>query len=154
MKTVTFWYHLQIRFDEPVTNHRFTVRSFPCTDERQEILMVRQELVPNHFLVEGVDSFGNRYVYGDAVAPHELFDVQVRGKARLGLCAWTEAKDIHQVGIYRTASSLTRSGEQLSRLGASLDFSSCQGNLQKAEVIMRAVAAQKQSVWVKVEEVT
>lgn len=141
MKTVAFWYHLQIRFSEPVTHHRFTVRSFPVSDGRQEILSVSQELLPNQFLENGTDSFGNLCVYGNAEEPHELFDVQVQGTARLGMQPWTAAREAHQVGVFRTQTPLTQTGPSLLRLSSTLDLAACRGNREKAEAIMHAVAA-------------
>ena len=53
METVDFRYHLLIEFDQPVTDHRFTVKCMPRSDARQTILSCRQDIYPEHSLCSG-----------------------------------------------------------------------------------------------------
>lgn len=139
MKIVAFDYHLKIEFSEPVTNHRFTVRSFPVTDERQEILEVEQRILPSAFLEQEIDSFGNLCVYGSAQEAHQLFDVEVSGKARVGLNPFTTSFKEYQVGVYRAPSSYTHMGPELDRLYKEIGLMRNESNLDKARRIMEAV---------------
>lgn len=139
MKTLEFQYHLQIAFSEPVFSHRFTVRGFPVTDERQKIVTASHSILPNEFLSEYRDSFGNRCVYGNARNNHTLFDVNVTGIAKTGLSACTAASPGYKVGIFKQPTSYTKTGENLNRFYKELPFSDTMSNLEKGHVIMEAV---------------
>ncbi len=139
MKIVKFDYHLQIKFSQPVTDHRFTVRCFPVSDERQEILEVSQEIFPNEFLEKGTDSFGNHCVYGNAQKEHEMFDVTLTGMAKTGLCFCTSARPGYQVGAFKQESAYTRMGAALKDFYGELPLQPSMGNLEKGKAIMEAV---------------
>lgn len=139
MKTLEFHYHLQIAFSEPVSSHRFTVRGFPVSDQRQKILTSSHSILPNEFLSEYQDSFGNRCVYGNAKNNHDLFDVQVDGIARTGLSACTAASPGYKVGIFKQPTSYTKMDEKLMQFYQSLSLKDSMSNLEKGSRIMEAV---------------
>ncbi|MGN0482170.1 MAG: transglutaminase domain-containing protein [Lachnospiraceae bacterium] len=139
MKEVTFDYHLKISFSQPVTNHRFTVRSFPVSDERQEILELHEKIFPNFFLEEGLDSFGNRCVYGSADEAHQLFEVEVKGKAKVGLSPYTQSLREYEAGVFRSPSKFTHMGPKLKELYDSIPIMRNECNLDKSRKIMEAV---------------
>lgn len=122
METVDFRYHLLIEFDQPVTDHRFTVKCMPRSDSRQTILSCRQDIYPEHSLCEGTDAFGNLCVFGHTVAPHEKFEVLVSGVAVLGLSPAVPAGDDVHLGLYRYPSAYTRPGPALTDFFQSLDL--------------------------------
>lgn len=139
MKLVTFEYHLRIQFSEPVHEHRFTVRCFPVSDERQEILSVERNITPNEFLETEEDSFGNQCVFGYAKERHSVFEVTVRGTAKLGMCAYTYAPMDYQVGLYKTPTRYTRMGPNLNQLYQEIVFEQDSTIREKAGKIMEAV---------------
>lgn len=139
MKTLEFHYHLQIKFSDAVSSHRFTVRGFPVTDERQKILTATHSILPNEFLSEYRDSFGNRCVYGNARSQHHLFDVKVNGIAKTGLSACTGASPGYKVGIFKQPTSYTKAGENLVRFFHDLPLRDSMDNLEKGRIIMEAV---------------
>ena len=55
MKNLHFRYAMRISFDSPVTNHRFTVKCIPQTDERQIIENLVVSVFPNQSLSQDRD---------------------------------------------------------------------------------------------------
>ena len=139
MRTVTFDYNLQIEFSEPVRNHRFTVCCFPISDNRQEIIEMNAQIEPNEFLVEGTDHFGNKYIYGNAENSHTLFGVMVTGKAKLGLCEYTDAGDEHRLGVYKAPSKYTHMGPELKKVYDLMNLADAYSNIEKSRIIMQTV---------------
>ena len=88
MKDLVFDYHMTIEFDQPVYDHRFTVKCIPEDTKRQEIRNLSVSVVPNQSLSEGRDSFGNRCIYGHCKMEHEALGVRVRGRVKTGLAGW------------------------------------------------------------------
>lgn len=65
MKKFQFRYEMQIEFSNVAQKHSFTLKCFPHSDERQEITDLQIELLPKVSYEQGVDSFGNVYIYGN-----------------------------------------------------------------------------------------
>lgn len=137
MKTVTFDYRLSISFSQPVTDHRFVVCSFPQSDERQEILDINRMIKPNEFLSEGRDSFGNKYVYGNAREEHTQFCVNVSGTALTGMSYRVKADERCRLGAFAQPSGHTRGGELVCSLFKSGEIDKISGNLEKSRRIMK-----------------
>ena len=55
MKQLHFEYDMTLAFDSLVEKHRFTLKCFPHTDERQEINNLHVEVFPNEFLCNAKD---------------------------------------------------------------------------------------------------
>lgn len=101
MKQLHFEYDMTLAFDSLVEKHRFTLKCFPHTDERQEINNLHVEVFPNEFLCNAKDSFGNSCVYGYAEGQHDHFSVSVTGYAKTGLAPYEAAEDIPQISMYK-----------------------------------------------------
>lgn len=113
MKSLRFRYFMELRFSEPVREHRFTLRCFPQSGRRQTIEDMNIKVVPEESLSQGRDSFGNLCVYGYVVQPHQRFSVEVTGTARTGLAPGEEAGPLHQVSRFQYYTELTRPGPTL-----------------------------------------
>ncbi len=113
-RTLRFCYRMSLGFSEPVQKHQFALRMIPQSDMRQQIVDCKVVLEPACALKEGVDSFGNRYVYGEIVHPHSAFCVEVRGTARTagGIAVLCEIP-VMSLAPYRFASQYTRAGDAL-----------------------------------------
>lgn len=114
MSSLRFRYFMELRFSEPVREHRFTLRCFPQSGRRQTIEDLNIEIIPKESLSQGRDSFGNVCVYGYAVQPHQRFSVEVTGMARTGLAPDEEAGAPHQVSRFKYHTALTRPGPAIS----------------------------------------
>lgn len=139
MKIVGFCYHLKIHFSVPVSDHRFTVRCFPLSDERQQILEVKYSILPNEFLERDIDSFGNLCIYGNAKSRHDVFEVTLSGRAKTGLCACTFARPAYQVGSFCQASKYTKMGKKLTEFYETLPIQQEMSNLEKGKIFMESV---------------
>lgn len=81
MKRLRFHYHMEIAFSEPVHDHIYTLKCLPKTTQAQLITECSYHISPSCSVQESTDSFGNRMLYGTAKEEHELFMVDVSGRA-------------------------------------------------------------------------
>lgn len=139
MKTLKFRYYLKIEFDSPVTQHNFTVRCKPPTDERQKILQQNINILPKEFLCENRDSFGNSYFYGKAETPHTLFEVVSEGVAQTGLAEGTAAQEAYRLGMFAGQTKYTEPGKELQEFFQGLGLPKGKSNLEKSLRIMEAL---------------
>lgn len=113
MKTYRFLYHMQLDFSGVATNHCFTLKCIPHSDERQDIFDLKVKVLPVQEYEEGVDSFGNIYLFGRNNIPHSKFSVSVTGDAVTGKQEFVHGEEEHQLGKYRSFSAYTKPGIQL-----------------------------------------
>lgn len=123
MKNLQFHYHMELAFSEPVCSHIYTLKCLPKTTETQKITECSIHILPESKFQEGMDSFGNKMIYGTAKEEHSLFLVDVTGRAVTGVydaaaavCdADTTGQDGEnkEIAVYRYQTPLTRPGERL-----------------------------------------
>lgn len=142
MKKLKFRYYLKIEFDTPVTQHSFTVRCAPKSDERQQILQLDIHILPKEFLCENRDSFGNVYFFGRAEEPHELFEVIAEGVVQTGLSESTKAEESYRLGMFTGQTDYTRPDEELRKFFRTIDFGKGATPLEKSLRIMEALRAE------------
>lgn len=142
MKTMEFRYYLKIEFDCPVTQHSFTVKCVPQSDDRQKIIEQNIHILPREFLCENRDSFGNSYFFGKAQLPHTLFEVVSEGTAQTGLAKGTKAGAPYQLGMFAGQTPYTEPGRDLRAFFDSLTFGEEQSGLEKSLMIMEALRGQ------------
>lgn len=136
MKTLRYRYYLKIEFDRPVTQHSFTVRCLPQSDERQQPLQQNASILPKEFLCEDRDSFGNLYFFGRAQKPHTLFEVVSEGTIRTGMCEAVSAGEPYRLGMFAPQTDYTRAGEGLKAFFDGLHVSDTADNLGKSLYLM------------------
>lgn len=113
MKTLRFTYHMELRFSQPATGHHFTFLCLPKTDDCQKITDRQVDIQPCDWTAEGVDSFGNDYIYGANEPAHSRLYIGVSGNAQTGVAEASAAPDLRDCGIYLTTSPLTEPGEAI-----------------------------------------
>ena len=138
METLSFHYHLQIRFDQPVHDHHFTLRCFPQTDSRQCIEGLQTNVYPNEFISDSYDSFGNHCILGCADEPHTRFLADVTGVVHTGLSESVPEGNPWREHLFRRQTHLTWPDEALLSFAASLPV--CSSALDTAQAVMEAVA--------------
>lgn len=115
-RTLQFRYCMALDFSEPVQRHQFTLRMIPQSDERQTISACRVDLKPECVCGDGIDSFGNRYLYGEIEHLHSEFRVEVSGTAEVrGDVQLPCNKQMIELAPYRFASQYTRAGDALKK---------------------------------------
>ncbi len=137
MKTLRFHYFMELRFSEPVREHRFTLKCFPQSGQRQRISELETQITPKESLSHGRDSFGNACVYGFALQPHRRFSVEVSGMAETGLAAREEAGEAHRAARFKYQTELTRPGPVITAFHDGLELSG--SNLDRATACMNAL---------------
>lgn len=113
MKQLRFTYHMELRFSEPVTDHHFTFRCLPRTDEMQEITDRQVEIAPCDWTEEGTDSFGNEYIYGVNSSSHSRLYIGVSGHAQTDMAEAITAPPFEDCGIFLMNGPLTEPGKAL-----------------------------------------
>ena len=136
MKNLQFQYHMKIEFDAPVTNHRFTVKSIPLSNQRQDILVLKKEIYPNHFISEGYDAFGNLCIYGYCEKEHRSFYISVEGIAKTGLQEMELVEDCYRIGVYKYQTPMTVPGSSLIQFHQQFAFAKETSNRDKAMAFM------------------
>lgn len=137
MRTLRFRYFMELRFSQPVWNHRFTLRCFPRSGRRQAVEDMDVRIDPETALTYGRDALGGVYAYGCAARPHRRFAVTVRGTAHTGLAGSEEACPPHQAARFKYHTPFTRPGPALTAFHDSLSLSG--SNLERAESCMNAL---------------
>lgn len=136
MKELWYQYHLEILFSEPARDHRFTVKSIPHSDERQEIIDQKIKIVPNEFLCDSRDSFGNLCIYGNSKGWYEKFEVLVEGMAKTGLKQYVTETTTEKIGVFKYPSAYTKPGLRLRQFFDSFHFDETSGVLQRVMMMM------------------
>lgn len=136
MKTLKYHYYIKIEFDQPVTQHSFTVRCMPQSDERQMILQQNISILPKEFLCANRDSFGNSYFFGRAKNPHNLFEVVSEGIVQTGLSETVRSGEAYRLGMFAPQTDYTRPGEGITAFFKSLELPEKAGSVEKGLYLM------------------
>lgn len=111
MKTLRFDYDLQIIFSSPVWEHYFTLKCFPKTRPRQEIVQREIIVTPDDHYQMSEDGFGNESLYGHYEKEHTRFGVRVKGIARVDWAVYDT--DPSRLLLYRMPTSLTKMSKEM-----------------------------------------
>ncbi len=113
MRELHFEYFMEIKFEEPVMNHKFSLKCVPRTNSMQRIEKLHVELFPADNLSESADSFGNHILYGEIEHSHQVFRVSVTGSAVTGLSDGETEDAPWNVGKYKVQTAYTMPNEEL-----------------------------------------
>lgn len=139
-RTLQFRYCMTLDFSEPVQEHKFTLRMIPQSDERQTILTCRIDLKPECDYNDGVDSFGNRYIYGEIEHLHNEFRVEITGTAAVkrNVHLFCDKQKI-ELAPYSFASQYTRAGDALKKYYEAYGLSEGEGVLAFCTRLMHQI---------------
>jgi len=137
MKTLRFRYFMELRFSEPVREHRFTLKCFPQSNRLQKIREMEVQIIPEESLSHGRDSFGNACIYGFVTQPHQRFSVEVTGLAETGLASSEEAGEAHRTARFKYQTKLTRPGPAITAFHDGLELGG--SSLDRAAACMDAL---------------
>lgn len=136
MKELHFEYRMKLGFDNPIRQHRFTIKCTPVSSERQQIQNLFTEIYPNEFLSADQDSFGNHCIYGYCEDDHDHFSILLSGTAKTGLSAFETAGDDYRLGMYKYQTPYTRPGVCLHTFHDRFSFAEGTDNFEKAMTFM------------------
>lgn len=137
MKRLHFDYSMGIYYDSPIENCHYTIKCFPAESERQRLEELHISVEPRNNSGRGVDSFGNRYIYGTVLQPHDTFFFHTSGVVAAGTAESEAVTNEGMLGAYRYPFGLTVPGEGLKYYFAGADFSGCLSDYEKALYLMR-----------------
>lgn len=104
---------MNLQFDEPVKQHRFTLKCTPVSNNRQSISELHIDVFPKEFLSTYTDSFGNSCIYGYSEKEHRHFSIHVEGIAKTGLMPYEETADEYKCNIYKYHTDYTKPGDNI-----------------------------------------
>lgn len=123
MRELHFNYNMRIEFENPVVEHKFSLRCIPITNEYQQIKSIGCKITPSidldlscrdgSFLSDSEDCFGNKLIYGAINEAHNVFEVTVEGEATAGLGIRQTAKVQHEIGMFISPSKYTVPGKNI-----------------------------------------
>lgn len=134
MKELHFEYGMKLTFDNSISQHRFTLKCVPGSNERQQIQGLSVDVYPKEFLASSMDSFGNYCIYGYSESQHDYFSVSVTGNARTGLAPFQTAGESYQLGLFRYQTKYTVPGSCIRAFHDRFSFQEGMNNLTKARL--------------------
>lgn len=85
MRKLHFIYKMQSIFSSEIVNHHFKLKGIPYSRNQQKIELWSENIAPISWISEGIDSFGNKYYYGDMTEEHRDFYFTMEGCAYVPL---------------------------------------------------------------------
>jgi transglutaminase-like putative cysteine protease len=122
-RNLKFHYTLELSFSDDVKGHNFTLRMIPQSDEQQKITECTYSVSPECELRMDIDTFGNKYIYGNIEEPHNFFKVDVDGIAMVDTSInGKDSANKHKESeiVYRYQSKYTKAGNALNEYHKSL----------------------------------
>ncbi|MCD7836394.1 MAG: transglutaminase family protein [Lachnospiraceae bacterium] len=136
MKRLKFDYSMVISYDTAIENCHYTIKCFPAENERQRLEELHISIRPRNSSGNGIDSFGNRYIYGTVLRPHDTFSFHTSGIVTVGMAESEAAANEGMMGAYRYPFGLTVPGDGLRYYFAGMDFSGRASDFDKAVYLM------------------
>lgn len=136
MKTLKFRYEMKLTYEKPVVHCNYSIRCIPVGSSCQRVLSYTYWLSPDMSGNEGIDAFGNHYLYGSIETKHECFQYFVNGKVECGLDVGETAGLEEFVMKYRHPHGKNQSGINIRRYYESLPLCKEEGNFAKAVRLM------------------
>ena len=140
MKTLKFGYHMKLAFSGAVNNHRFSLKCIPHDTDMQHIEKLSVSVYPDHITSENNDSYGNVTLFGYTNEYHNSFGFDITGLATTGLLDYEKSKELHQVGMYRYQTSVTRPGNSIFSFYDTLQLHENDSSTEKALRIMERLS--------------
>lgn len=113
MSRLRFVYYMKLSFSDSVSNHRFSLKCIPQSDERQHIHITHKDIYPNSFISEGRDSFGNIIIYGFEEEIHKHFFFDIEGEAEVGDFTVNNVDAESRLSFYKYQTKVTSPGEAI-----------------------------------------
>jgi len=120
LKQLHFDYQMEIRYGADISRCFYTIKCIPRSTLRQRISGLTLAMTPENTPEWGLDSHGNRYIFGCNEAPHDYFRFRVSGDAECGLSEAEEKTSETEEMIFRHSSPLTAAGPRLGDFYAGL----------------------------------
>ena len=140
MKTLKFGYHIKLAFSGAVNNHLFSLKCIPHDTDMQHIEKMSVSVYPDHITSENNDSYGNVTLFGYTNEYHNSFGFDITGIATTGLLDYEKSKELHQVGMYRYQTSVTRPGNSIFSFYDTLQLHENDSSTEKALRIMERLS--------------
>ena len=119
-KILLFDYQMQISYECPVERMYVSIKGIPVSTDRQEISILKLELLPKISYSLGSDSFGNCKLYGHSEVPHQVFAYHICGEAEIGQILYEEDACPELIPVFRHPYGLNKAGSSLREYFAGL----------------------------------
>lgn len=136
MSVLHFIYRMEIGYEEHVGRCHFTIKCIPKEDARQRLRKMAISISPPTKYSFGVDSFGNRQIYGCENKPHKRFVFEITGEVEILQTDYEEEARQEQIGMFRFPHGKCVPGLGLTKYFNSLDFAGCKDEYESALMFM------------------
>lgn len=136
MKKLHFDYYMELNYSEQVQKCHFTIKCIPPTTNRQKIEVLHMDIEPKDSMEESVDSFGNRFLFGNVMEEHDRFVFKITGTAYTGLADSEPLGNENILGAYRYPYGLTVPGKGIGTYFNSLPLKKDQSAYEKGVYLM------------------
>ena len=116
MQTLRFTHTADLRSEQPMSEHVFTLRILPADDPAQTISFDSVEVAPTGPLARQTDGFSNTLLVGSSREPHDYFSYRVSGTATVDS---TRGRGTLPSPLFAVPSPLCVPGPAISALDAS-----------------------------------
>jgi len=139
LNTVRFQYQTELAFSSPASEHRFSLRILPQSDNRQRIKNIAWHIDPSptDALWQTVDGFGNDALAGYISLPHNHFSFGIDGTAEILGEPYITAAPPPRILLYPT--ELTRAHHAISDFYNDINSSAPPSALDRIQHFSHAV---------------
>ncbi len=136
MTVLHFEYKMEITYEQYVGKCYFTIKCIPKEDARQHLLKLKLSILPKTGYSFGMDSFGNRQIYGCETEPHNQFVFQSTGDVEILQTDYEEIIMDEMIGIFCVPHGKCVPSFGLSEYYRTYDFSKCRNDYEICMTLM------------------
>lgn len=141
MLILHFAYSMLVNYEKIVNRCWFTIKCIPKEDARQKLLNMKILTFPKTNYSYGVDSFGNRQIYGCATKPHDSFVFDIAGDVEILQNDYVEMANRERIGMFCVPHGKCAAGKGLAEYYNSMDFTQCKSHVDICMMIMHRLFA-------------
>ena len=133
MKRYEYSFRTHISFEDPISNHYYSLKCLPSNYNFQKNYDQEFTLLPSNKYSYSQDSFGNIIVYGTINKEHDFFEYDVKGKVML--TAYKSPELLDWIFFYQTP--MTQLNDDMKAFADALDLP--EKTSEKVAIVSRAV---------------
>lgn len=130
---------MTLTFDFPITEHYFSLRIEPISDNSQRLYSYEKQIIPCDYVCRAIDWCGNVKYSGSSITPHDFFGFVSNGTM---FTNGSPVKSSGDIAIYKYQSYYTQiSNSMISFLNSIIveSFNDILDTIQKATIVMNAL---------------
>lgn len=147
MEKVNFLYTMQISFDNPISDHHFSLKCFPKSNNRQTISSLNFKLTDTTYISFNTDCFDNMVLDGSIMEDHTVFYAEISGIAWSGVDIFEAREKEWEATLFSVQSKYTLVGDSINNYFNKIyKADNSAGNYETALKIMHSLYSDMQYV--------